>query len=418
MSRVELIKFAKYKASVVDPGTLGLLTITENKIEFCADPKYATKLFEVGLEHIKAHQHTKEGSNKPAWLNLNTDKDGTRTRYIFELDSYPDLHECVEFLRKLLLEFSCRKVGYESSMIFDTKPSKKVTFTEEIKHRIFALRPAVHRAYLNSVVTGKTKEHDFWRKYFNAEQVRMYSAKNLVAAEAEATEDEEKAVFFKDDELVAREARRKIRRVDPTLDMVADQRDDHTHLPLHGIFHHDTNDEEVQNNNQKRWRTLRQDVNRQGAVVLQGIRAVEEEFARRRSKQEYSDDESSDVQQEKRLDRISWITEIEDLEEPHSVDPLCFNTDLWVYSKLASANAGLKTLEDSSTGSEQNKKVVSAQEAYGSLRESISEIKSIGLSNATVGLEFNVGDFLKEVRKTSGIKDRPATDLDMLPKTK
>lgn len=420
MSRGELIKRAKYKTSVKDPGTPGFLTITENKIGFCVtDPKYATTEFEVGFEHIKGHQYTKQGSNNPAWLNLNTNKDATSTRYMFELECYPDLDECHEFLRNLLLEFSCRKVGYKSSMIFDTKPTNKVTFTEEIKHQIFALRPAVHRAYLNSVVLGKTTEHDFWRKYFNAERVRMYSTKNAVAAEAEATEDEENAVFFKDDELVAREGHRKIRRVDPTLDLVADQGDDHTHLPFHGIFRRGVTDEVVQHNNdeqycRKRWRTLSQDLNRQGAVVLQGTRALEEANTHCRSKQEYSDDDSSAVQQE-RLDRIRWMTEIEDLEEPHSVGPLCFNLDVQDYSELANANAGLRTLEDSSSGSSEQKecRVISGEEANSSLMESISEIKRSGLSNATVGLGFNVEEFYKELRKISGIKDQPATDLDI-----
>ena len=37
---------------------------------------------------------------------------------------------------------------------------------------------------------------------------------------------------MKDDEILEIEARKKVRRVDPTLDMEADQGDDYTHLPV------------------------------------------------------------------------------------------------------------------------------------------------------------------------------------------
>ena len=108
-------------------------------------------------------------------------------------------------------------------------------------------------------------ELDFWTKYCRAEY--LHSTKNAVAAAAEAAEDEELAVFLKHDDILASEARRKvisvpvfpstyvlvllffpfkqyviyrvlqiqhmqIRRVDPTLDIEADEGDDYTHLPV------------------------------------------------------------------------------------------------------------------------------------------------------------------------------------------
>ncbi|KAJ1435750.1 hypothetical protein SESBI_04698 [Sesbania bispinosa] len=76
----------------------------------------------------------------------------------------------------------------------------------------------------------KMNEVDFWNKYFKAEY--LHSTKNAVAAAAEAAEDEDLAVFLKDDEILEVEARKKVRRVDPTLDMEADQGDDYTHLPV------------------------------------------------------------------------------------------------------------------------------------------------------------------------------------------
>lgn len=111
-------------------------------------------------------------------------------------------------------------------------------------------------------------EKDFWTKYFRAEY--LHSTKNAVAAAAEAAEDEELALFLKEDDVLARETRNKvlfialfhlftyisftffhnlcswllkkssdfltfymqIRRVDPTLDMEADLGDDYSHLPV------------------------------------------------------------------------------------------------------------------------------------------------------------------------------------------
>ena len=51
-------------------------------------------------------------------------------------------------------------------------------------------------------------EKDFWTKYCRAEY--LHSAKNAVAAAAEAAEDEELAVFLKHDDVWASEARHKV----------------------------------------------------------------------------------------------------------------------------------------------------------------------------------------------------------------
>jgi transcription initiation factor TFIIH subunit 1 len=79
-------------------------------------------------------------------------------------------------------------------------------------------------------------EKDFWTKYFRAEY--LYSTKNTAVAAAEAAEDEELAVFLKPDEILAQEARQKMRRVDPTLDMDADEGDDYTHLMVSQLSTH------------------------------------------------------------------------------------------------------------------------------------------------------------------------------------
>lgn len=54
----------------------------------------------------------------------------------------------------------------------------------------------------------KMNEVDFWNKYFKAEY--LHSTKNAVAAAAEAAEDEDLAVFLKDDEILEAEARKKV----------------------------------------------------------------------------------------------------------------------------------------------------------------------------------------------------------------
>lgn len=51
-------------------------------------------------------------------------------------------------------------------------------------------------------------EIEFWRKYCRAEY--LLRTKNTVAATAEAAEDEELAVFLKNDDILAKEAKLKV----------------------------------------------------------------------------------------------------------------------------------------------------------------------------------------------------------------
>lgn len=73
------------------------------------------------------------------------------------------------------------------------------------------------------------------------------------------------------------------------------------------------------------------------------------------------------------------------------VDILCCakKQDPRDYFDTQQANA-LKTLDNSRTGTEQTKRKLTTEEAYGSLKESISKIKSIGLSNSTVKPEVAI----------------------------
>lgn len=468
MASGKVIKRAKYKSSVKDPGVPGILEMMEDRFIFTPNnPKLSSSL-SVQFKLIKGHKFTKEGSHKHALLNLTQDQGGS---YIFEFENFSDRDVCREFVgratamageagktssepsavtpqdeqlistqemerrikllqedgelqklhkqfviggilteaefwatRKKLLDRNTSSVikqraGFKSAMLADVKPaadgrSNRVTFnlSPEIIHQIFAEKPAVHQAFLK-FVPRKMTEKDFWNKYCRAEY--LHSTKNPVAAAAEAAEDEELAVFLKNDDVWASEARRKIRRVDPTLDMEADEGDDYIHLPDHGLSRDDSKDA-IDSPYEEYRRSLSQVLNRHGAVVLEGrsidvelgdTRSVAEALAR--SKQVELANEASDgnVNQE-RLDRISQLAEIEDLQPPRDppLAPL-FIKDPRDYFDSQQANA-LKTLGDTLVETRQMKCNLSTSEAYGSLRECISDIKIAGLSDPIVKPEI------------------------------
>lgn len=468
MASGKVIKRAKYKSSVKDPGVPGILEMMEDRFIFTPNnPKLSASL-SVQFKLIKGHKFTKEGSHKHALLNLTQDQGGS---YIFEFENFSDRDVCREFVgrattmageagktssepsavtpqdeqlistkemerrikllqedgelqklhkqfviggilteaefwatRKKLLDRNTSSVikqraGFKSAMLADVKPaadgrSNRVTFnlSPEIIHQIFAEKPAVHQAFLK-FVPRKMTEKDFWNKYCRAEY--LHSTKNPVAAAAEAAEDEELAVFLKNDDVWASEARRKIRRVDPTLDMEADEGDDYIHLPDHGLSRDDSKDA-IDSPYEEYRRSLSQVLNRHGAVVLEGrsidvelgdTRSVAEALAR--SKQVELANEASDGNaNQERLDRISQFAEIEDLQPPRDppLAPL-FIKDPRDYFDSQQANA-LKTLGDTLVETRQMKCNLSTSEAYGSLRECISEIKIAGLSDPIVKPEI------------------------------
>ncbi|MED6198769.1 hypothetical protein PIB30_069684 [Stylosanthes scabra] len=486
MSSGKVVKKAKYKSTVKDPGTPGILILTEEKLVFKPNDPTSSNKLGVDFKFIKSHKHTKEGSNKPPWLNL-THSQGS---YIFELETFSDLHVCRELvgialgkhgeaakvvseeqlsaaemaqrikllqedskLQKLHKELvasgkltesefwatkkqlldrdenrnSKQQIGFKNSLIFDTKPTSdgrinqvKFQLTPEIKYQIFALKPAVHQAFLN-FVPSKMSEVEFWNKYFKAEY--LHSTKNAVAAAAEAAEDEDLAVFLKDDEILEIEARKKVRRVDPTLDMEADQGDDYTHLPDHGIFRDGSKEiSEAQNSLYRR--TLLQDLNRQGAVILEGKtldiemdnpRAAAEVLARRKQ-------DSDAAIEDERLNRISKMNQIEDLQaqDDHRFAPLCIK-DPRDYFDSQQANA-VKALGDSQGGMEKIKCSLSSEEAYGSLRACISKIKATGLRDPLFSPEVALkvlNELTKNISSTKSHIGKHSQDsvLDILPTT-
>ncbi|KAJ8754875.1 hypothetical protein K2173_015387 [Erythroxylum novogranatense] len=304
--------------------------------------------------------------------------------------------------KKLLDGVSSRKskqrVGLKSVMLseqatFDSR-TKRVTYslTPEVVREIFAEKPAIHRAYLK-LVPNKMADKDFWTKLCRA--LYLQREKNINVLAAEAAEDEELALFLKPDEILACETRHKIRCVDPTLNMEADQGDDYTHLPDHGIVR-DGGKEVSESQSEPYRRTLFQDLNRHSAVVLEGTTVDEEHLkdthsvaeALARSRQA---DKEADANKE-RFNRPQ-LMELEDLQPPkdHPLAALCIKDPRDYFDSQQSS--AYKTSRDASIGMEPMKCNLSTQEAYGSLRDSIAEIKASGLMDPIVAPEVAVKVF-------------------------
>ncbi|KAI3866666.1 hypothetical protein MKX03_034856 [Papaver bracteatum] len=402
---------ARYKIN--GRGVQGVLFMTEDKFDFSPDNLQSSTRLSVGFRSITNHKI----NHKQALLRLiQKPTSGCDKNYTFEFDKFAECEICREFvgkvigktkatqsssldseksptiqhdeqLRKKLLALDgskmCKqRLGLKSAMLANFKPltdgrTNKVTFrlTPEIIQEIFTEKPAVHQAFLK-FVPSKMTETDFWTKYARAEFIRR--TKNAAAAAAEAAEDEELAVFLEQDEILAREARRKIRRVDPTLDMVADENDDYMHLPDRGIFR-DGSKEFIDSEYGQYKRTLAQDLNRHAAVVLEGrtldmdlgdTRTIAEALAKSKMSDlaaQISDDKAN----HNRMERASRMAAIEDLQTQNNLTfvPLLIK-DPREYFHSQQANA-LKSLGDTAVGTKTNDCNLNTEQAYGFLRKSI-----------------------------------------------
>ncbi|AQK50815.1 putative RNA polymerase II transcription factor B subunit 1-1 [Zea mays] len=448
---------AKYKTTIKDPGTPGILRMNGDRFTFTPnDPRSAMK-FNVDFRTIKGHKFNKVEGNKAALLNLS--KEDKAGGYIFEFDNVGNRDQCRDFVARVLgkhqgivpprptvapensvasaaleqlsaaeverrvkllredselqklhkkfvlgnilqeSEFwatrknllddeankrSKQKPGFKSALV-DIRPTtdgrtNKVTFqiTPEMIHQIFAEKPAVRRAYLD-FVPKKMSETRFWEKYCRAEY--LVRTKNTAAATAEAAGDEELAIFLKNDDILAKEAKLKIKRVDPTLDMEADTGDDYIHLPDHGI-HRDGSKETVDADSELARRTLSQDLNRHAAVVLEG-RSLDVEStdpktlaeALARSKKEPPSTSNVDDDNHERLMKVARMTEIEDLQAPRSLlyAPLCIK-DPREYFDSQQANA-LRSLGGSNGGRKAHSCSLSTEEVFHHLMDQMSSVK-------------------------------------------
>ncbi|CAM0911243.1 unnamed protein product [Alopecurus aequalis] len=461
---------AKYKTTVKDPGTTGILRMNEDKFTFTPnDPRSLMKL-NVDFRSIKGHKFNKVDGSKPTPPLLNLSKDSDKGGgYMFEFDNVGNRDSCRDYVARVLgkhqgivpprpnvppeksvastgpeqlssaemerrmkllredselqklhkkfvlgnilqeSEFwstrknllddetnkaSKQKPGFKTAMLADVRPladgqTNKVTFslTTEIIHQIFAEKPAVHRAFLD-YVPKKLSEKDFWTKYCRAEY--LLRTKNTLAAKAEAAEDEELAMFLKNDDILAKEAKLKIKRVDPTLDMEADAGDDYIHLPDHGILR-DGSRETVDADSELARRTLSQDLNRHAAVVLEGrstdiestdTKTVAEALAR--SKKEPPSTSVDDDASHDRLVKVARMTEIEDLQAPRNLPyaPLCIK-DPREYFDSQQANA-LRPLGGSNDGRKARSCSLSTDDAFRHLMDQISSVKDNKMNSPVV----------------------------------
>ncbi|VAI87999.1 unnamed protein product [Triticum turgidum subsp. durum] len=460
---------AKYKATLKDRGTGGVLRMSEDKLTFTPnDPRSLMKL-SVDFRTIKGHKFNKVDGSKPSPALLNLSKDSDKGGgYIFEFENVGNRDFCRDFVARVLgkhqgtvparpnvppeisavstgpeqlssaemerrmkllredselqklhkkfvlgnilqeSEFwatrknllndetnkaSKQKPGFKSAMLADVRPSadgqtNKVTFslTTEIIHQMQENKGddgglGGRGGARKGIKSGKGKRDDgpyFCRKASCASGIFRLCPEE--AAKAEAADDEELAMFLKNDDILAKEAKLKIKRVDPTLDMEADAGDDYIHLPDHGILR-DGSRETTDIDSELARRTLSQDLNRHAAVVLEGrstdiestdTKTVAEALAR--SKKEPPPSSVADDASHVRLVKVARMTEIEDLQAPRSLPyaPLCIK-DPREYFDSQQANA-LRPL-GSNDGRKARSCSLSTDDAFRHLMDQISSVK-------------------------------------------
>lgn len=289
---------------------------------------------------------------------------------------------------------SKQRTGLKSAMLADVRPmhdgrTNKVTFnlTPEIIHQIFAEKPAVHRAFL-AYVPSKMTEVEFWTKYCRADLI--HRTQNAVSVAAEAEEDEHLAMFLKDDDIIASESRKKIRKVDPTVDMTADVADDYLSLSGHGTFRDRSKENIIQDAAQVK-RTLLHDINRHASVVLDG-RILDVEGLRDTAtvanalltaKEAPTEDETS-VEQ-RRLDRVHEMTKVDDLEGPqaHSYVPLCIQ-DPRSYFDSQRPNAEATGLMNMAVSGKAPPSQLNPQDIFSAFTRQRNELQESSLTSTTI----------------------------------
>ncbi|KAI3908153.1 hypothetical protein MKW98_029454 [Papaver atlanticum] len=253
-----------------------------------------------------------------------------------------------------------QKLGLKSAMLANVRHltdgrTNKVTFrlTPEIFQQIFTEKPSVHQAFLK-FVPSKMTETDFWTKYGRAEF--LHRTIFFVAAAAEAAEDEELAIFLKQDGMI-------------------------THIFRDGS-------KKFTDSEYERYkRTLAQDLNRHAAVVLEGqtfdmdlgdTRTVAEALAKSK-KSDLAAQISDENANHNRLERASRMAAIEDLQTQHNLPfaPLLIK-DPREYFDSQQANA-LNSLGDRAVGTKTINCNLNTEQAYGFLRKSIFKMKVTGL---------------------------------------
>ncbi|KAK9829781.1 hypothetical protein WJX72_007879 [[Myrmecia] bisecta] len=167
-----------------------------------------------------------------------------------------------------------QRSGISSAMLAAGQPTAdgrvdRVTFqlTPDIMRQIFMEKPHVQRAYQDNV-PHKLTEKEFFQRYFKHQLVKQMEQRRQAAggAPAHSAEDEDELFSQRqgDAEQLQREASARIKRVDPTVNVAADTYDalgEGFGLP---------GKESGASTQQAAPNSLFQDLNRHGAVVLDG----------------------------------------------------------------------------------------------------------------------------------------------------
>eukprot|EP00741_Cyanophora_paradoxa_P022684 tig00021493_g21907.t1 len=170
---------------------------------------------------------------------------------------------------------AARRTGMPNALISDLKPQQdtanKLHFrvTPEVIHAIFVETPAVHRAYLQNV-PHKLSEKEFWTRYFQSKYFfrdRASDAQDGTAGGSLSVANID-PIFAKcleeDTSALAMELKAKVRRLEPTVNLAADDR-----LPEgYGV-----RTEPPAPPSKERTRVLRT-LNRHGALILESEDAV------------------------------------------------------------------------------------------------------------------------------------------------
>ncbi|KAI3966335.1 hypothetical protein MKW92_027027 [Papaver armeniacum] len=370
MACCQVVMRARYKNNgVKDP----------DKLDFSPDDLKSSTRLSVGFRSITNQRI----SQKQALLRfIHKPTSGCDKSYTFEFDKFAecDIYKSATILHDEQLRLEEIELRMKVAMLVNVRPltdgrTNKVTFRDTRDYsRDFHRKPNVHQVFLK-FVPSKITEMDFWTKYGRTEF--LHRTKHVIVAAAEAAEDEELAVFLKQDVILSSEARKKIRRVDPTLDMEADEGDDYIHLPDHGIFQ------------------LAQDLNRHASVVLEGrtfdmdlgdTRTVAEALSKSK-KSDLAAQISDEKANHNHLERASRMVVIEDLHTPHNLPftPLLIK-DPMEYFDSQQANV-LKSLGDTAVGTKTINCNLNTEQAYGFLRNSISEMKVTGFLDPVIDPE-------------------------------
>lgn len=159
----QVVRRAKYKTSVKDPGTAGVLKMTEEKFVFLPNDPRSIKL-EVDFKFIKGHKFTKEGSNKQALLNLTQESEIKGGGYIFEFETFSDRDVCRDFVGKALAKSEGAAKPSVSERSAVTLNQDEQLNKVEMERRIKLLREnsELQKLHKEFVISGVLTEAEFW----------------------------------------------------------------------------------------------------------------------------------------------------------------------------------------------------------------------------------------------------------------